>query len=166
MAGFGGRAVAVGGHAAMPKPGAGVSGTVSTVEAYQVATDRWQTLSSMPTARESFGMAVMGESATFIAVAGKYMRPRAEKFEDRNRIDSVTEQYRPAQDQWTTLVSMPRCKTGCENVGGVHQVGGALGMASVGGGFAAIAAGGLHCSPLTWYCATFRAIPTLRYKGP
>src|SRR3989442_282167 len=84
---------AVGGQNAGP-------GNLTTVEAYDPATDRWTTKASMPTGRSHLGVAAI--NGILYAVGG---------VADIGSVPTV-EAYDPATDTWTTKASMHTARFG------------------------------------------------------
>jgi hypothetical protein len=69
---------------------------LTTVEAYDPATDSWATRASMPSQRSGFGMAAASNGRIYI-MGGV----------DSNGLLATVEEYNPATDSWTQKADMP-----------------------------------------------------------
>ena len=74
---------------------------VATVEAYDPATDMWETKASMPTARGELAVGVV--NGVLYAIGGRRGDPDQAVF-------ATVEAYDPATDMWTTKAPMPTAR--------------------------------------------------------
>jgi hypothetical protein len=84
--------------------GSGPSAILSTVEAYNPATNTWTTKASMPTARAALAAAPGADGQLYVFGGTRFI----------GIIPSVStvEAYNPATDSWTTQASMPGALSG------------------------------------------------------
>src|SRR5438552_4000106 len=85
---------------------------VATVEAYDPATDMWETKASMPTARGELAVGVV--NGVLYAIGGRRGDPDQAVF-------ATVEAYDPATDGWTTKAPMPTGRNGLAT-GVVHDI--------------------------------------------
>ena len=93
---------------------------LSTVEAYDPATDAWTTKADMPTARTMAAIAVV--DGIIYVIGGVF----GETVQD-NRVLSAVEAYDPATDTWTAKADMPTARFGfaaCVLDGQIYAFGG------------------------------------------
>ncbi|MGI0016775.1 MAG: Kelch repeat-containing protein, partial [Nitrososphaera sp.] len=103
------------------------SGTpLSTVEAYDIATDTWSSLTPMPTARGD--VSATAAHGNKIYVAGGWSPASCGPFPD---VCSTLEVYDVASDSWSTLPSMPTARSNAAAVvvgNNLFVIGGAIAL--------------------------------------
>ena len=114
---------AIGGAACVDANYPCATNSVSTVEAYDPATDTWTTKASMPTPRQSLGAATV--NGRIYAIGGQ-QTDLPWNYTETNAL-STNEEYDPATDSWTTKAPMPTARYGpavASLAGVVHAIGG------------------------------------------
>jgi len=113
---------------------------LSTVEAYDPATDTWTTKAEMPTARNVSAIAVVDR--IIYVIGGIFGTPEDYQTGEDVAVLSTVEAYDPATDTWTTKADMPTARgyhhAACVVDGRIYVFGGATKYGDLSGDYSCV----------------------------